>query len=66
MASEELPALGPEDFETLANLLARFAANDLDQWEAWRLNLPGGPVDVRIAVADPADTGLSAIWPRPQ
>lgn len=63
MASEHLPPLDAAELGTLAVLLARFAANDLDQWEVWRLELPDGPVDVRIAVADPRDHNVNVIWP---
>jgi hypothetical protein len=65
MSLEHLPPLDIEEMGTLAALLARFAANDLDQWEVWRLELPGGPVDVRMSVADPTDESVNVIWPRP-
>ena len=64
MMSDALPPLNAEELQTLAALLARFAANDLDQWEAWRLELPNGPVDVRMSIADPVDPGVKVIWPR--
>ena len=65
MESEQLAPLDDEDLRTLAVLLARFAANHLDQWEAWRLELPEGPVDVHIGVStNPANQGINVVWPR--
>jgi hypothetical protein len=60
--TEDLLPLGDDELRTLAELLARFATNHLDQWEVWRLRLAAGDVDVTIG---PANEGrpTAQIWP---
>jgi len=59
----QLEPLDDADLDTLAELLARFAANHLDQWEIVRLSLPGSDVDVIFGPA--TDGEVTTIWPRP-
>ena len=57
-----LAPLGDNELRILAELLARFAANHLDQWEVWRLHLAGGDVDVTLGPASDTDP-TAQIWP---
>lgn len=41
-------ALTDEEFRTLAKLLSRFAEEELDQWEHWRISTVYGDVYVDI------------------
>ncbi|HTJ69833.1 MAG TPA: hypothetical protein VL551_20015 [Actinospica sp.] len=41
MNDEVGPPLSDEEGRTLVNLLARHCAHGVDQWDNWRLTLPG-------------------------
>lgn len=60
---EPLLPLTDSDLRQLAHLLARYAANHLDQWDLLLLEMPGGPVEVRIAVAEEASPSAQKVWP---
>lgn len=65
MSDVRLEPLDDADLSQLAHLLARYAANHLDQWDLWRIHLVEGDVDVRIATApDDAAPTATVIWPR--
>jgi hypothetical protein len=61
--------LSDVDLRTLAELLARYAANHLDQWELWRIQTSYGPVYVNLSVQLPGgatESAYATIWPWPE
>lgn len=56
-------ALTAEEWGHFAGLLQRFAENDLDQHDAWRLDTFYGPVYVRLTRERPPDEPASAFRP---
>lgn len=61
--------LSHDDLRELAQLLARYAARDLDQWDNWRIESPHGPVYVQIsrkAIPSAQDEAYTTIWPLPE
>lgn len=50
--------LSDGELEQLRMLMQRFCSHDLDQWEAWQLGTPDGPVYVTLSRALP--TGVDA------
>jgi hypothetical protein len=53
----------------LARLLARYAANDLDQWENWRIETSHGPVYLlltrMVMPGWPEEGAFTTVWPLP-
>jgi hypothetical protein len=52
----------------LAVLLARYAVHELNQWDLWRIEVPGGAVFVDISLEPQQNRPESAyrtIWPLP-
>jgi hypothetical protein len=68
MVAEPPPGgrLSDDESDMLRVLLARFAAHDLDQWEAWQIDTPHGLVFVQLS-RKPADganaIAYNRIWP---
>ncbi|MEU7799014.1 hypothetical protein AB0J14_15695 [Micromonospora arborensis] len=56
-----------EEIHQLAALLARYAANELDQFEHWRVASPYGPVfiDISRQCAAGNEDAYDILWPLP-
>lgn len=69
MAAEDSTADRMTDAEIhqLAGLLARYAAQELDQFEHWRIESPYGPVFIDISRRCPPGTEdvYHVLWPLP-
>lgn len=67
----EPPVGGPirdDDARALAELLARWAIHELDQFDHWKVETPDGPVYVQIAnqlMPGVAEEVYTTIWPLP-
>jgi hypothetical protein len=63
------PPLTHEDVRELSRLLARYAEHDLDQFDHWKVQVPGwGTVFIAIQNQKPSDIDESVyteIWPLP-
>ncbi len=65
------PLGGPisdDDARALAELLARWATYELDQFDHWKVETPNGSVYVQIAselLSDVAEEVYTTIWPLP-
>ncbi len=67
-AQDELPPLTDEDVRTLTWLLARYATHDLDQFDHWQIETPGGPAYLEISTEPRPDISSEIyvrIWPLP-
>lgn len=56
------------ELRKLAELLARYASHDLDQFEYWRLESPYGPVYLTMSrrpFPGTSDDAYAAVWPLP-
>jgi hypothetical protein len=70
MSIEPSPApFTDEDARQLAELLARYAAQELDQFETWQVETPHGSVFIFMASelppGWPAAESFQTIWPLP-
>ncbi len=55
-------SLSEKEFKQMINLLKRFAENDMDQWETWRVQSKkrGCPICVTITLGPNTDCELSS------
>ncbi|KOT64109.1 hypothetical protein ADK43_06965 [Streptomyces rimosus subsp. rimosus] len=64
MAHDNQPQrMSDAELEQFRELLRRYCAQELDQWEAWQLETPCGPVYVTLSRALPEGTDGSAYRP---
>lgn len=65
MASDSMTR---DEFRQLAELLARYATSELDQFDHWRIETPYGPVFVDISRKAPSgyEDAYDVLWPLPE
>jgi hypothetical protein len=68
MVAEPPPGggLSDEEWANLVTLLARFAANDLDQFSNWQVDTPFGPVFIEVSRKPPpvlTNEAFTRLWP---
>ncbi|MFQ6198755.1 hypothetical protein [Streptomyces sp. NPDC000405] len=52
--------LSDEELEQFRRLMHRFCSHDLDQWEAWQMGTPHGPVYITLSRALPPNVDAEA------
>ena len=69
MTADDLPPLRDTELVQLAELLARHAAHDLDQFDHWSLQVPWRTAYVEISTEPRPDIAVEVytpIWPTQQ
>jgi len=69
VTAEDLQPLTDAELVKLAELLARYAAHDLDQFDHWSLRVPWGTAYVEVSTEPRPDVAVEVytpIWPTPQ